>query len=687
MLLKTIKLENIRSYLNQVVSFPNGSVLLSGDVGSGKSSILLAVEFALFGVRRKHLTGNSLLRHGKNQGSVELAFDIDGKDIIVKRILKRGKKDIQQDSGYIVINGIKKQGTAIELKTEILNIIGYPRELITKSKNLVYRYTVYTPQEEMKQILTEEDDERLDTLRKVFGIDRYKRIRENSTVFIRELKSKVKEGNVRIEDLEIRKNNRDNKKNQILELDKRLKELDPKLDDVEICLDKRKEELKQIEDKIKEQINIKKSLELYDVELRNRLEQREQNKKREEEFEKQIILLREELKGKTDVNIDRLREEIRENEKRIENENKKILEFKNKINEFEIRKRNSSEIKAKILSINKCPTCEQEVSKEHKESVLTRENDIIKKCNIKGEEINKEINGIERGLQIYNQELNENKKKEQEFSVVKFKIDNLKEKEKMKNDLSLMQEKIKEEIGKINTKKMELNKRIIEDKEIEDGSSKLRQEIDSLMQEETNLKVSKAKFEREKEVINQDLVLLEKEISEKLLIKKKISYLSELQNWFERFFIRLMSTIEKQVMLNIYHEFNELFQSWFGMLMGEENISARLDEEFTPIIEQNGYETDINHLSGGEKTACALAYRLALNKVINDLMKGIKTKDLIILDEPTDGFSSEQLDKVRDVLEQIGINQTIIVSHESKIESFVDNVIRINKNEHASEVI
>ena len=199
--------------------------------------------------------------------------------------------------------------------------------------------------------------------------------------------------------------------------------------------------------------------------------------------------------------------------------------------------------------------------------------------------------------------------------------------------------------------------------------------------------MSKAKFEREKEVINQDLVLLEKEISEKLLIKKKISYLSELQNWFERFFIRLMSTIEKQVMLNIYHEFNELFQSWFGMLMGEENISARLDEEFTPIIEQNGYETDINHLSGGEKTACALAYRLALNKVINDLMKGIKTKDLIILDEPTDGFSSEQLDKVRDVLEQIGINQTIIVSHESKIESFVDNVIRINKNEHVSEVI
>ena len=71
MLLKSIKLENIRSYLNQSVSFPAGSVLLSGDVGSGKSSILLAIEFALFGVRRKHLDGNSLLRHGKNTGSVQ----------------------------------------------------------------------------------------------------------------------------------------------------------------------------------------------------------------------------------------------------------------------------------------------------------------------------------------------------------------------------------------------------------------------------------------------------------------------------------------------------------------------------------------------------------------------------------------------------------------------------------------
>ena len=687
MLIKSIKLENIRSYLNQSINLPAGSVLLSGDVGSGKSSILLAVEFALFGVRRKHLSGNSLLRHGKNQGSVELMFVIDGKEVIIKRVLKRGKKDIQQEAGYIVINGIKKAGTAVELKTEILNLLGYPRELITKSKNLVYRYTVYTPQEEMKQILTEEQDERLDTLRKVFGIDRYKRIMENSTIFTRELKEKIKESSARIEDLGYKNKQREDRKKQIDELEIKLKELAPKLEIIGSRINESRGKLKEVEEKIKDQLSIKKELELCDVELKNKLEQREQNKKREEELEKQTAELREELEGKTEINIETLRNDIKEKEKQIELENNKILDIKNKINECRIRKNNSSEIKAKILSLNKCPICEQIVSKEHKESVLTRENDNMEVFDKKIGELSGGTIGSEKTLEFLNKELVSRKKQEQEFSIIKFKMDSLKEKEKMKSDISLIQEKIKEEIGRINTKKLELDKKVVEDKEIEEINKKLKEEVEFLVQEEKKLELDKRGFEREKEVINRDLVILDKEIEDKLKIKKKMNYLSELQNWLDNYFIKLMGVIEKQVMLNIYYEFNELFENWFGMLMEDESISARLDEDFTPIIEQNGYETDIAHLSGGERTAAALAYRLALNKVVNDLMKDIKTKDLIILDEPTDGFSSEQLDKVRDVLEQIGVNQTIIVSHENKIESFVNNVIKINKNEHVSEVI
>jgi recombinational DNA repair ATPase RecF len=34
MILRWLKLENIRSYTNEKIEFPEGSVLLSGDVGS-----------------------------------------------------------------------------------------------------------------------------------------------------------------------------------------------------------------------------------------------------------------------------------------------------------------------------------------------------------------------------------------------------------------------------------------------------------------------------------------------------------------------------------------------------------------------------------------------------------------------------------------------------------------------------
>ena len=51
MKLKKIILDNIRSYEHQVIDFPEGSVLLSGDIGSGKTSILLGIEFALFGLQ------------------------------------------------------------------------------------------------------------------------------------------------------------------------------------------------------------------------------------------------------------------------------------------------------------------------------------------------------------------------------------------------------------------------------------------------------------------------------------------------------------------------------------------------------------------------------------------------------------------------------------------------------------
>ena len=157
-----------------------------------------------------------------------------------------------------------------------------------------------------------------------------------------------------------------------------------------------------------------------------------------------------------------------------------------------------------------------------------------------------------------------------------------------------------------------------------------------------------------------------------------MNYLIDLEAWLSKQFVPMISSVEKNVMNKLKSEFSALFAEWFSRLVSD-SFNVKLDNEFTPIIEQQDYVIDYAYLSGGERTAIALAYRLALNQVINSLLSNIKTKGLIILDEPTDGFSDQQLDKMRGVLEELNVKQLIIVSHEQKMEDFVDEVIKFKK--------
>src|SRR5665647_1320838 len=68
MILRSLKLENIRSYKTTMIAFPKGISLFEGDIGSGKSTILMAIEFALFGLGSQK--GGSLLKTNESKGSV-----------------------------------------------------------------------------------------------------------------------------------------------------------------------------------------------------------------------------------------------------------------------------------------------------------------------------------------------------------------------------------------------------------------------------------------------------------------------------------------------------------------------------------------------------------------------------------------------------------------------------------------
>src|SRR3989344_940530 len=283
MLIKSIRLHNIRSYENAEIDFPTGSVLLAGDIGSGKSTILLAIEFAIFGAKKGELPAYTLLRHGKQEGSVELRMNVDGRDILIKRALKRSKDDIKQESGYVVIGGVKKEGTSEELRAITLEILGYPKDLIKKGKDLIYRYTVYTPQEEMKQILYDDKDTRLETLRKVFNIDRYKRAKDNSKIITSSLREKKKHLEGYIIDFDYKKQDLEAKKIEILDIGNLLSSLAPKIDEIKRIINSKKISIQAIEKEINELNLLRKELGIAEANLSHRIEQ---NNRLNEEIKK-----------------------------------------------------------------------------------------------------------------------------------------------------------------------------------------------------------------------------------------------------------------------------------------------------------------------------------------------------------------------------------------------------------------
>lgn len=164
----------------------------------------------------------------------------------------------------------------------------------------------------------------------------------------------------------------------------------------------------------------------------------------------------------------------------------------------------------------------------------------------------------------------------------------------------------------------------------------------------------------------------------------KIIFTDQIGTWLDLHFIPSIEQIESQVLISIKEEFSKLFQKWFYLLIEVGDIDVEIDEFFTPIVNQNGYRLEVDSLSGGEKNSIALAYRLALNEIIRRMI--MLDDNLLILDEPTDGFSKEQLIQIKHVLEELSASQVIVVSHEKELEGFVETIFRVVKESEKSQV-
>ena len=680
MLFKRIKINNIRSYENEEIFLPRGSVLLSGDIGSGKTSILLSIEFALFGLQPGQ-KGASLLKNNADEGFVELEFEIDGEIIIIKRALKR-KKTVTQDSTFITINGKTEEKATTEVKNFVLQKLNYPLEFAKKT-NLLYRFTVYTPQEQMKQIILEDPETRLNTLRHVFGIDKYKRIKENTLILTSKLREEARLSQGQLIDLETRKAKL---QERTLNLDKIKKEV-PKIS-ADILLIKeeksRKEaDLNDVKAKIEDKRNLDTEGQKTNILL---ITKKEQVLK----FTSEIKALDDRLKKATESFNEQEFNSLIINleEKRLSKEviAREINELSSKISSFLSKKYDLEKLKDKVSSLQNCPTCLQDVSDSHKHFIFSKTGEEMSSIDKERLIIDAEKQKKETLAKEINNEILKLEEKKTKLQEIKIRLQTIQEDYQRKEAMEKQITSLNSDVSMLENQIKTLKETISEMKKFDQIFEVKTREFDEIFLRERKLEIKKAEILREIEINEKEILIVEKEIKEKEEIKEKLMRMVELENWLANNFLDLIGVIEKNVMVKLKSEFSKLFNEWFSILVPD-TFTVRLDDDFTPIIEQQDYELDYSFLSGGERTAVALAYRLALNQTINSLLSEIKTKGIVILDEPTEGFSQQQLDKMRDVLKELTVDQLILVSHDSKIESFVDKIIRLKKDNLATKVV
>ncbi len=659
MQLLSVHLYNFRSHQDTHIQFTQGITLLTGDIGSGKSSILQAVEFGLFGLRKGEISGESLLRHGEENGWVEIRFLLGEKNILIRRELRRRQQAIRQETGMLRIDGESQELSATELKARILQLLGYPESLIHKSKGMLFRYTIYTPQEEMKSIITEAPKQRLDVLRGLYGIDEYKTILDNTTTLVRSLKEQAQyhkgkaEGMLDVQNsLKTLEEEEQRQQKEVLQAETAL----------ELYRQKEEEQKKrfQAQEELREEVH-KQNQQRIRAQEKQRYLQEEYSrisKNKQEQTVKQP-------EPKADV------QEQRDTVRRIEQRAEYLLAQKQEM------LRNLHTPDEEALHLSTCPTCKQEVREEHKEMLKEVQKKRREEERQKRTELEETTTKLQEKIQLCKQKDALLKKKQEEYTAY------------LRAKALYEQAAIRREQD--TRRLVELEKQL---KEITipesvpfdaEGYTRDKELYEQRRQQHAEAKIRLVRAQQTREYVQKQHKEKTEELKQKKEAQRAYSQVQENILLLQKKFAEAIQTIETEVFRRIHQECSAAFSQWLYKLLGEEGLFGSLNEEFSPILSQDGYDIEIASLSGGEKQSVALAYRLSLYQTMHAFIKAVPS-EILLLDEPTEGFSDAQLDRLRDVLKELPVKQLILVSHEQKLYALGDTIYHIQK-EHGRSVV
>ncbi len=667
-MLQSVELENFLSHKSTKLTFDKGVTVFVGQNGAGKSSIIDAITFALFGEHLRKST-KGLLQRGSNQAYAKVEFSVGNRQLeAVRKIDSKGTVGAVL---YEKINGETIQLAAGERKQfgesmtkTVEDLIGLDFEKL-KVASIVQ-------QGELQAIIEADPKKFKELVNAIIGIDKldiaYESMKKSIDNFRITIRSRLNYDDTNIDALQ----------NRIDTLSKEITSLEPQKRKLEADKILQENEFSILQQNIES--SIPKELKIKEIE----------NKK-------------EDLLRYIRDSIVKMKRDLVEKEKRLAecSNSLSISSIKSQVESDAIQAQldidrintESRQVGEKIASIQsqqdianrlhlvegKCPVCDSKVDKLNPlfdEKYITSELDTLKK---KTEGITKENTIIQTRKRELDTKLQQITKAEAILAS-----------NNIKNQGDLV--KLTEEISRlqVNTRDipLEINSGNLMQYAIDEYSTNVIKSISILAEETRDFSVNtfrelKLKMEQKRRELNS----LEQEIvatNTKLKIyqddSEKISQvLLELQEVKQ--YVSNLETIRSQ----IYNRDGPVATSLRSWALG--TISQKASEylsTFNVKIQRitledkardigitchaGNLELDLESLSGGEKVSVALALRLGMAHFM-----GSSNLNFIILDEPTTHLDQERRKSLVNVLAQAfesnidATSQFIIITHDSDI--------------------
>ncbi len=620
--------------------------------GKSTSSVDLLM-FLFFNTTTKTKTAGEIFNKftDKDEVSVRGEINIDGDDYVIERKLIRKKS---KSGDYTVTNKLefykRKEDGAIEnlsgeqrRETEafIESAIGSEEDFLS---------TIMTTGNNLEQLIESKPTARGQILTKFLGLESLRDKEEIAKNIYNDWSKKLVSNTYNTTQLEIDNTNYQdsitNSENEIERLNLDLKRLDKILND----LNNRKDEILSSRNSNVDQELIKTNPILLQREIDDITSQRDSSKRNSES----VIV----------IEPSKYYDEDQHKELRS-----KMSEIQGIDSAYKFEKSNKDKLIKQLTEGTICPTCKRALDDvNHSDEI---------------DNLKREIENIIKEIETNQKEFDKLRKTADEFETFKTELETY-EKNKLRKaryELEIEQKQLEIDVKQTKLNNYENNKKKLEE------NQKIDAEIIALRSkiETSNADIRVANTSIEKHKGNITMVKDKISINEDLI--KKIKSEEELSSVFKTYLtIYGKNGISKVIMKNMIPLLNQelyrlLVDSCHFIL--ELNVNDKNEVEFVMIDTETRIVKPLNAGSGYERTISSLALRSVLSKI-----SSLPKPNIVVMDEVFGKIADENLDMVGEFFKKIKnyFEHILVISHNSLIRNWSDNIIMIKKEENISSI-